>query len=133
MNEIKNKYKTKQESLIISFFKNNSKGHYSADEAYLAIASEGISRATVYRRIERLVSEGVLLKYNAGNGIGVYYQYCNHEHNGACLHFVCTKCNSLQHLDCTVFDDVQQHLDSNHHLKLDGSKTVFYGLCERCL
>ncbi len=133
MNELKNRYKTKQETLIVSFLKDNYKTHFSADEVFSAISEEGVSRATVYRRLERLAEDGVLLKFNFGNGAGALYQYCNHKHGEECFHFVCTKCKTLHHLDCSVFSDVQQHLNSHHNFMLDGNKTVFYGLCERCL
>ena len=135
MEEIKSKYryKTKQEALIINFFKSNCDESFTADEVFASIAQEGISRATVYRRIERLAEEGVLLKYNLGNGAGAIYQYCNHGNDENCFHFVCTKCKTLHHLDCSVFKDVQQHLNLHHHLLIDGNKTIFYGLCEECL
>ncbi|MBE6678363.1 MAG: transcriptional repressor [Ruminococcaceae bacterium] len=133
MNELKNRYKTKQEALIVSFLKDNSKTHFSADEVFAAVAAEGVSRSTVYRRLERLAEDGVLLKFNLGNSVGALYQYCDHKHGEECLHFVCTKCKTLHHLDCYVFSDVQQHLNSQHKFLLDGSKTVFYGLCERCI
>ncbi len=133
MNNQKSRYRTKQEAVIIGFFKDNSTKHFTADEVCTALASEGVSRATVYRRIERLVEDGELLKFNFGTGTGACYQFCSKEHECTTFHFICTKCKSLHHLDCSVISEIQQHLISNHNLLIDESRTVFYGLCERCL
>lgn len=133
MNLQKQRYNTKQETILIDFFEKNSNKHFNADEVCSAVVSEGISRATVYRRLERLVEDGILLKFNLGNGLGACYQFCNSNHHGSIFHFVCTNCKSVKHLDCSVVDDVLVHLTEHHNLQIDNERTVFYGLCEECL
>lgn len=129
---MKQRYRTKQENLIINFFKDNYEKHFTADEVYASMLGDGVSRATVYRRIERLVEDGELLKFNFGNGIGACYQYCSACHDNNIFHFVCSRCKSVHHLDCSVVKSVLDHLTEEHNVKIDSNRTVFYGLCERC-
>ncbi len=129
---MKQRYRTKQENLIIGFFKDNCDKHFTADEVYSSILDHGVSRATVYRRIERLVEDGELLKFSFGSGISACYQYCCENHDSDSFHFVCTKCKIVHHLDCHAVTGVLSHLTENHKVKIDPRRTVFYGLCEVC-
>lgn len=128
----KQRYNTKQETLIIDFFKNNKDIHFTADEVCDNISNYGISRATVYRRLERLVEDGTLIKYSLDSKSGACYQYCCNEHKGNTCHFVCTKCKSVKHLDCHFLENLQNHLTCDHNLKIDNARTVFYGVCGGC-
>lgn len=127
------RYNTKQKTHILSFFKDNAANHYTADEVCDAIKSNGVSRATVYRTVEKLVEDGVLLKFNFGKGQSACYQFCGHEHENGTYHFVCTSCKTVQHLHCDILNDLQAHLNSDHALKIDRSLTVLYGTCRRCV
>lgn len=126
-------YNTKQKSLVTSFFMDNFSNHYTADQVCDAIKSSGVSRSTVYRTIERLVEDGVILKYNFGKGKSACYQYCSENHDDATYHFVCTKCKCVQHLHCDILDELQTHLNCDHSLKIDRSLTVLYGTCRGCI
>lgn len=130
---MKQRYSTKQEALIVNYLMKNSEKHFTADEIWAAMMSYGVSRATVYRRLERLVEDGAIIKFNFGAGIGACYQYCGERHEDKGYHFVCTRCKCVQHLDCAVMRGVDEHLNGEHGLKIDNSRTVLYGLCGRCL
>ncbi len=131
MDNMQQHYKTKQETIIISFFQNNEGNNFSADEVYNNICSQGISRATVYRRLERLVEDGTLVKLPLGSGNGAKYRLCGEKCKNT-SHFVCTSCNCVEHIDCHLMPELSEHLKNGHGLKIDSAKTVFYGLCERC-
>lgn len=133
MNNDKQRYNTKQQALIYRHFKNNPNNHFTADEVCDALKSNGVSRATVYRSVEKLTEDGVLLKYNFGKGQSACYQFCCKEHDACTYHFVCTACKTVQHLQCEVLNELQAHLNDDHALKIDRSLTVLYGTCRRCL
>lgn len=60
-------------------------------------------RVTLYRVLERLVSEGILHRATDNTGV-IRYALCNHEHAGEnCshhhLHFHCEQCDKVSCLD----------------------------------
>ncbi len=126
------RYRTKQEKLILSFFEANKGSGFSADEVFGNISAEGVSRATVYRRLERLVADGVLTKLQLPSGNCACYRLCENECKNS-SHFVCTACNRIEHIDCHLIPELSEHFEKGHGVKIDSAKTVFYGLCERCV
>lgn len=128
-------YKTKQKDLILQSMQNLPNQHITA-EALAALLREGgedIGLATVYRNLDKLVQEGLVLKYTLPNGMRACYQYmdnCKTAH----LHFhlLCTQCGNIQHLECGEMDELAAHMLAQHHFTLDDKKTVFYGICATC-
>lgn len=133
-NDTKRRYSTKQESLIINFFERNKDAQFTADEVCDSIRCDGISRATIYRRLERLVDDGVLIKFSFDGKSSSCYKYCIDEHtSGSTCHFICTKCKNVQHVDCHLLEGLQNHLFCDHNLNIDSTRTVFYGVCGGCI
>lgn len=133
MTNDRQRYNTKQQSLIYEFFKKSSGAHFTADEVCLALKQSEVSRATVYRAVEKLTEEGVLIKYNFGKGQSACYEFCSENAENDTFHFICTKCKRLMHLDCSALSDLEEHLSKDHALKIDRSLTVLYGTCGRCM
>ena len=50
-----------------------------------------------------------------------------------CFHCKCEKCGRLIHLKCEELSGIAGHLYSEHHFSLDPKRTVFYGICEKCI
>mgnify|MGYP002508489816 CR=1 FL=1 len=44
----------------------------------------------------------------------------------------CTKCGTLYHVDCSSLLQIGEHLKEHHNFIIDHTKTVFYGICEKC-
>ena len=84
---------------------------------------------TVYRQLERLAQQGLVHK--AVTDQGAYYQYCGHD-EGSCFLLKCEKCGCIRHLDCSHLGELYQHLEREHHFRIDPRRTLFYGLCESC-
>lgn len=125
------KYTTKQAGIILEFLKNNPSNHFTADDIYFALKDRAISRATVYRRLERFVEDGVVRKYLLGEGKSACYQLCNACADN-CYHFVCSRCKAVSHVKCELLNEIKTHFDSDHNFILDNAKTVFYGVCKDC-
>lgn len=124
------RYKTKQEKLILTFFQNNRGANYTADDVYNKVCNEGVSRATVYRRLERLALDGIITKIKLGSGAS--YRLCDSSCDNS-SHFVCTACNCVEHIECHMLPEISEHFEKGHGVRIDSAKTVFYGLCERCV
>ncbi len=125
-------YKTKQKSLILECVKETSGGHFTADDIADKLDKKGshVGKATVYRHLDRLLSDGVIKKYSLGEGKSACYQYvsagCEH------FHLKCTVCEKLIHADCEFLDMLSSHVSKDHGFIIDGSRTVFYGKCSEC-
>ena len=109
-----------------------SGGHFTADDLYTLLLSRGerIGRTTVYRQLERLVSEGVACKINREDAVSCYSYAL-----GDCAthyHLLCTDCGHLSHLACHQVEDLCSHIEEEHGAKIDTARTVFYGLCAAC-
>ncbi len=126
-------YETKQSKLVYDFLKENLQKHFSAEEVYFAIKENGdnIGRTTVYRQLDRLVEEHKARKFFSGDNNACCYQLENENcHNH--YHLRCSSCGTLIHTECDFLDKLSQHIFNDHNFKIDGSKTVLYGICKNC-
>ncbi len=128
-------YKTKQKQAILNLLKENCKRHMTAADIIDRIknSENGIGTATVYRYLDKLVAKGVIRKYVIDDKAGACYQYI--ENNESCsehFHLKCIECGKLFHLDCSHLKSISEHIRSDHGFLVDNSRTVFYGLCEKC-
>ncbi len=134
--EKKIKYKTKQAGEIEAYLATIPGQHVTVQDvcAYFQSKGKNMGTATVYRRLERLVSEGVVQKYIFESNVPACFAYigesCDSEHT--CFHCKCTNCGKLIHMHCEDLHMVETHLLDHHKFRLDPWRTVFYGLCEDC-
>ena len=124
-------YNTKQRQIILDFLKENT-GHITVSdiEKHLALEGKKVGTATIYRYLNKLLSEGIVRKFTSDEG--ACYQYVE---NGKCAHhyhFVCTECGKLLHVECSELDDIFSHISNEHSFNIDMSQTVFCGECEEC-
>ena len=128
-------YKTKQRELILNCLLKNKDKHVTADEImeYLSKAEAPVGKTTIYRYLDKLVSQGQVRKYFIPEGGSACYQYvdddqrCHHH-----FHLKCIDCGKLIHTDCEHLAGLDQHILSHHDFVVDHSKTVLYGQCKSC-
>lgn len=125
-------YRTRQRELIIERLIAARDRHITADELVEELRGDGVGRSTVYRALERLVDKGEVRKYRLDDG-GSCYQYtggddaCREHH-----HLMCLRCGRLFHTECGFLDELSAHIMKDHKFRLDTSRTVLYGVCEKC-
>lgn len=126
-------YVTKQGNLVKNFLEKRGESHFSADEIYFALISDGcrIGKTTVYRQLEKLVGEGAARKFSSGDSSSCCYQLCS-ESCKSHYHLKCSVCGKLFHIECDFLDRLSEHIYDGHRFTVDGSKTVLYGICENC-
>ena len=132
------RYKTKQRDMLMDYLKAAPGVHFTAGEVCAYFTSQGasISQATVYRRLEELVDDGIVSKYTVDGHTSACFEYTGedaHVHPDVCYHCKCVKCGKLIHLHCDEVESLQAHLLEEHRFKMDPQRTVFYGLCENCI
>ena len=128
-------YKTRQKEIILNLFLQNKDKHLTAADIveFINKSDENIGTATVYRYLDRLVSNGTIRKYFLDDKTSACYQYIDPDHN--ChehFHLKCLVCGSLTHLDCSYMQSIGQHIFAEHGFKIDNSRTVLYGRCKNC-
>ncbi|MBQ0084593.1 MAG: transcriptional repressor [Clostridiales bacterium] len=113
----------------------NKDKHLTADDLVDILRKNGqnVSRTTVYRTLEKLVSEDKVRKYLFERNESACYQFLEngktcHEH----FHLKCTVCGRLTHLDCEHIKNLCSHILDDHGFTVDLSKTVLYGVCREC-
>lgn len=130
-----NGYKTRQRDLILNYFiKNNSK-HVTAEEVLEHLKEQGnsVGKSTVYRFLEKLVEQGTVRRFFIEEGKGACYQYLGEQHQ--ChehFHLKCVSCGVLLHIRCDLLIEAEKHILNNHDFTIDNTKTVLYGLCDKC-
>ena len=123
-------YKTKQRDTILELLKNNTDAHLSAEEITDMLKKSGTSvgTTTVYRYLEKLYLEGAVQKYVTDRA---RYTYTEKECRGH-FHLKCTECGSLSCADCDFMSGLCGHISEHHGFTIVPSKTIFYGVCEKC-
>ena len=134
----RSKYRTKQREILLDYLETVPGVHITAGDVYEYFKSKGaaIGQSTIYRQLESLVDEGIINKYIIDANSPACFEYVgsdSHEDAEVCFHCKCEKCGKLIHLQCEELEEMQSHLNSEHGFRLDPLRTVFYGLCEKCV
>ena len=132
---MQNGYKTKSRSYIMEFFTAHKEQIVSAADIHHYLEENGkqVNLATIYRNLDKMTDEGILLKYKTAKDEHAVYQYTDghpecHEH----LHLQCVRCGRVIHLECGFMKDIRAHLEEHHGFALECSSSVLYGMCREC-
>lgn len=128
-------YTTQSRTRILDYLKNQSGRTVDVNEIRRAMAEEGneVNITTIYRYLDKLTSDGTVMKYVAENGTRAVYQYVGERrHCEDHLHLQCTKCGCIIHLDCRFMDEIAEHVLREHGFSIQCRNSIIYGLCEKC-
>lgn len=123
---MKTKRNTKQKEVILNVVK-SSYIHPTAEEVYSEINKSypSISKSTVYRNLQEMTEDGLILKIVDEEGINRFDgKECRH------YHFVCSNCKKLVDLDLPYDEDINKKIEKNY--KVSCHNIVFHGLCSHC-
>mgnify|MGYP000092185974 FL=1 len=84
------------------------------------------------RQLEKLEAAGAVHKVNTEEG--ALYQYCGRQSQGHrdCFLLKCERCGRIRHVDCTHLQNLYDHLEREHHFRIDPRGTLFSGVCDVC-
>jgi Fur family ferric uptake transcriptional regulator len=130
-------YKTKQYQEILSYMEESRGHHVNVNALYRHFQEAGspVGLTTIYRHLERMEEEGLVVRYALDEKLGACFEYVGRECQGRerpNFHFICEKCGSLIHVECSEVTHFQQHIRNDHGFAVDPYRTVFYGLCKNC-
>lgn len=128
-------YSTEKRNKIMEYLITHKDEDVSVKDIELHLTSEGISTniTTIYRYLDKLVSQGTLLKHMDGNGSKSTFQYV--QPDSAChnhLHMKCSNCGRIYHMDCGFMMEFSRHIYEHHSFMLDCKTSMLYGLCKQC-
>ena len=122
-------YNTKQKNRLIQVIKKYDK-EFTVRDIYENTKHE-IGLTTIYRLIDRLVSDGILSKA-IGNNNTTYYQYlekCSKENH---FYLKCQKCGNILHIDCDCIGQLRRHILYNHKFIINKEHIIINGICNKC-
>ena len=126
---------TKQKQEFKRFLEiNKDKEMTVAEMAELLKASgSDMGIATVYRAVNRLEAEGLLIKTVSGNGGKAAYRYASSDESVRSIHRVfCTCCGKTADLTYKFTDKLEKNVSDTTGFSLTDHQIMFYGLCSEC-
>ena len=128
-------YRTKQRDILMDAILSYRDTPFTAEELLVKLINQKnrVSKATVYRTLDMLESEGNIRKYYISPHERAFYQYIgDHKNCHDHYHCVCYDCAKLFHIECDVFNGLNTHFKEDHHFNIDFNQTLLYGHCEGC-
>lgn len=88
-----------------------------------------VNQSTVYRALERLVSNGKVSVSDMGTGATVYERLAGEPHH----HFVCQQCGQVMNLSHEDIRRFFEGLEKQNHFAIATNHLILFGTCEKCL
>lgn len=118
---------TLQKNIILEQLKKMH--HPTAEEVYAMVAQEhpAISKATVYRNLNKMTDEGMIAHVKIPDGADCF-DPVTHRH----YHIRCRECGRVFDVDMPYFSGLEDRITDKHGFDVDGHEIVFAGLCPGC-
>lgn len=123
-------YNTKQKDIILDLIKKQKK-EFTIQDIYESL-KEKTGLTTIYRLVDKLVSEGYLNKFIKDNNTA-YYQYLEKCENHNHFYLKCEKCGTLIHIDCDCINELSDHIFNHHKFVTSKENIIINGICEKCM
>ncbi len=126
------RYTTKQQVAIESFFRDHKGNSYTVDMLCSELAQKGISigKATVYRCLERMLDDEIIIAIPDVELGCIRYSFTDSK--PAAMYLMCDTCHRIQPLHCEAIDSFINHVANEHEFRPDNQKTIMYGKCNEC-
>ena len=125
---MRNNYSTKQKELILNNVK-YYKSEFIVKDLYYKL-NKNVGLTTIYRFIDKLVKDGLIIK-NIDNNGSIHYQYLEKCEEDNHFYLKCEKCKSVTHVDCDCIKELSNHIKENHCFNLN-NKIIINGICDKC-
>lgn len=128
------RYRTRQQQLILEYLKECGDAGVTVESIWTSLQDRGakVGQTTVYRGLERLAEEHIVIKIPSADGNCAQYRYLGESAPASSGKLVCLKCNRTYPLECTKLETLTQHIQADHQFEIDPRYTVLYGCCAGC-
>jgi Fur family transcriptional regulator, ferric uptake regulator len=122
------RFTTQQRDMVTYIFSKHN--HFDADELIDEMKREGfqVSRATVYRTLNKLVDAGILRRINLGARTVYEHDYGYAQHD----HLLCEKCGTMIEFQNPAQEKLIQEVCEQHQFQYQGHSFVIRGVCASC-
>jgi Fur family transcriptional regulator, ferric uptake regulator len=122
------RYTRQQRDMVNYIFSRHS--HFDADQLIdeLKRASFQVSRATVYRTLNKLVDAGLLRRIELGARTCYEHDYGYPQHE----HLYCNKCHKMIEFQNPALDAIIREVCARNNFQATGHTFVIRGLCQDC-
>jgi Fe2+ or Zn2+ uptake regulation protein len=119
---------TPQRTAILAYL-HDTPGHFSPAEIYEHVrqTTAGVTEATVYRTLEFLAENNMILPALNGNG-HLVYEIAGHDHH----HVICRSCGANVEIDHVLLQKLYHQLEAESGYQLTTCHLTFFGLCPAC-
>lgn len=120
---------SRQREAILSYLRSTT-SHPTAENVYFKIREEfpKLSLGTVYRNLNLLAENGVILRLSCGDGVE-RFDAITKPHN----HFICRSCGVVLDLKVECMETIDKEAEKHFSGKIEGHEVYFYGTCNQCL
>ncbi|MGN1099201.1 MAG: Fur family transcriptional regulator [Christensenellales bacterium] len=119
---------TVQRSLVLSAVR-KLRSHATAEEIYDEIVKThpNVSRATVYRNLNKLVQQGEIGKIEI-SGEPDCFDHMNARH----YHVKCVRCQKIFDVDMDYISGLEDNIKNRNGFDILGHEVLFMGICPDC-
>ena len=130
-----NTYVTASRKSILNFLQSCGDRMVTAADvaAHLKEQEREVNITTIYRYLDKLAKDRIVIKYAAEKGGQAAYQYAEPGRN--CeqhLHMKCIYCGTIIHLECHFMEEISGHILKEHDFELQCRNSILYGVCGKC-
>lgn len=129
-------YHTRQQKAILQFMESMDQTYITAGQIaeYLKEQGESVGLTTIYRHLDRFLKEGIVQKIVLDGNSGACYQYIKRKDDEVNQFLLkCEDCGGIMNMDCGHMKELYSHVLEEHHFNVNPHRTMFYGICEKCL
>ena len=122
-------YRLTPQRLAILKALNQAGCHLTPAEIYQQVHTDlpGLTEATVYRTLNFLAEQGLVLVAHIGHG-QLVYEVADHDHH----HLICRLCGGMEEIDHQEIKSLYEKFLANTGYQIDTIHATFFGLCPAC-
>lgn len=123
-------YRLTPQRLAILDVLRSAEGHLTPGEVYFEVTKKmpGMTEATVYRTLNFLAEQGIVLVAHIGRG-QLVYEYSDHDHH----HLICRNCGEMKEVDHQDLKQLYDNLFNKTGYQINTVHASFFGLCAECV
>ncbi|MGL5260245.1 MAG: Fur family transcriptional regulator [Lachnospiraceae bacterium] len=105
------------------------KSHPTVETVYEEIIKQypNISKATVYRNLNKLAEKGYIGRISIPNGADCFDHIPDNHY-----HTKCSICNKVFDVDMDYITNLETYIKDTHGFKFETHNIVFGGICKKC-
>lgn len=122
------RFTDQQRDMVAYIFSKHN--HFDADQLIDEMKAEGfsVSRATIYRTLEKLVDAGLLRCVDLGARKFYEHDYGYPQHD----HLLCQKCHQVFEFQHPAMEALLREVTEQHQFQAQGHSFVIRGICADC-